>query len=231
MDSTPPRTKINTSSLPILPGSPSDRSTPPASAGKPGGPSSNASTTPPTSTTTPSSLANQNAVLPASASTALHAALLSSHALPRIEAALSHELAARGWHAKLRDYVTALVRTGECSSYDDVMERVLAAVRAPIAPPAQAANPAAATPGAAPAGAAGTAASGTPVPADAAAAQTATPATAGSAPGSTPAAGPAGLEAAAAAVAIPIEVIREGIKIVRVEVEKVCDLRVDDVDD
>jgi hypothetical protein len=32
-------------------------------------------------------------------------------------------------------------------------------------------------------------------------------------------------------VAIPIEVIREGIKIVRVEVEKVCDLRVDDVDD
>jgi hypothetical protein len=241
MDSTPPRTKINSSSLPALPGSPSDRSTPPASATKPG-PSSTASTTPPTSTTTPSSFsANPNAILPASASTALHAALLSSHALPRIESALGQELAMRGWPARLRDYVTALVRTGECSSYDDVMERVLQAVRAPPVPPAPAANLATTPAGAAAAGtaagtagaaAAGAASGATLAPGDAAAGVTAagTLGTAGAGAASAAATGPAGLDATAS-VAIPIEIIREGIKIVRAEVEKVCDLRVDDVDD
>ena len=146
----------------------------------------------------------------------------------------------RGWPARLRDYVTALVRTGECSSYDDVMERVLQAVRAPPVPPAPAANLAATPASAAAAGAAGTAgaatagaASGTTLaPGDAAAGVTpaGTLGTAGAGAASAAATGPVGLDATAS-VAIPIEIIREGIKIVRAEVEKVCDLRVDDVDD
>lgn len=36
-----------------------------------------------------------------------------------------HELQAAGWITTLRAYVTQLVRSGECTKYDELMERVL----------------------------------------------------------------------------------------------------------
>ena len=56
-------------------------------------------------------------------------ALLSAGAIPRIQAALLHELQACGWTGSLRAFVLDLIRTGECSTYDEIMTRVLAEAR------------------------------------------------------------------------------------------------------
>ncbi len=53
-------------------------------------------------------------------------ALLSAGAIPRIQAVLSHELASAGWTTNLRSFVLQLLRSGDCSTYDQVMTRVLA---------------------------------------------------------------------------------------------------------
>ncbi|KAF2396871.1 hypothetical protein EJ06DRAFT_533595 [Trichodelitschia bisporula] len=55
-------------------------------------------------------------------------ALLQSDSVPVIEHAIMHELAASGWSSNLRAYVQALVRSGECRSYEEIMQRVLAAI-------------------------------------------------------------------------------------------------------
>jgi hypothetical protein len=59
----------------------------------------------------------------------LYGALHSSDSLPRIQAALTHELSATGWTNNLRLYIIQLLRTGEAKSYDEVMEKVLAAAK------------------------------------------------------------------------------------------------------
>ena len=57
-------------------------------------------------------------------------ALVASKAVPRIEAVLAQELAASGWTTNMRTYVQHLLRSGECTSYKELMARVNRAVRA-----------------------------------------------------------------------------------------------------
>jgi hypothetical protein len=57
-------------------------------------------------------------------------ALVASKAVPRIEAVLAQELAATGWTTNMRTYVQHLLRSGECTSYKELMARVNRAVRA-----------------------------------------------------------------------------------------------------
>lgn len=53
-------------------------------------------------------------------------ALLSAGAIPRIQAVLYHELASAGWTTNLRTFVLQLLRSGDCTTYDEIMTRVLA---------------------------------------------------------------------------------------------------------
>lgn len=52
-------------------------------------------------------------------------ALISNGAIPTIQGALLHELQASGWTTNLRNYITTLMRSGECTRYDELMDRVL----------------------------------------------------------------------------------------------------------
>ncbi|GAB7351141.1 hypothetical protein MBLNU459_g1597t2 [Dothideomycetes sp. NU459] len=56
---------------------------------------------------------------------ALTTALVDAGSIPVIQATLLHELQASGWTANLRAYLTALMRSGECTKYDELMDRVL----------------------------------------------------------------------------------------------------------
>lgn len=106
--------------------------------------------------------------LPHPTQAALTSALLSAHSIPRIEAQLSQSLAETGWTTNLRTYITNLVRSGECTSYKELLAKVMVAVRE---------------------------------------------------------------EGKEGGIGIPKSVVKEGLVVVRGEVEKVVDLRVDDVDD
>jgi hypothetical protein len=112
MATTPSRpTKLNTSSLPTNLASTSSATTSPT-ADKPGSGSSSSAT-----------------VLPADLHGQLTALLLANNSIPRIEAALAHELAASGFTANLRAYVTQLVRSGEAGSFADLVRAVNGRVR------------------------------------------------------------------------------------------------------
>ncbi|GAM88924.1 hypothetical protein ANO11243_069580 [Dothideomycetidae sp. 11243] len=52
-------------------------------------------------------------------------ALIANGSIPTIQSALLHELQAAGWTAALRAFVVQLVRSGECTKYDELMDRVL----------------------------------------------------------------------------------------------------------
>ncbi|KAG8631036.1 hypothetical protein KVT40_000176 [Elsinoe batatas] len=52
-------------------------------------------------------------------------ALIANGSIPTIQSSLLHELQASGWTTTLRNYVVALVRSGECTKYDELMDRVL----------------------------------------------------------------------------------------------------------
>lgn len=52
-------------------------------------------------------------------------ALIANGSIPTIQTALLHELQASGWTTYLRTYVTQLVRSGECTKYDEIMDKVL----------------------------------------------------------------------------------------------------------
>jgi len=61
----------------------------------------------------------------ASLSNQITTALISSNSIPTIQSALLHELQSSGWTANLRAYVIKLMRSGDCTKYDDIMDRVL----------------------------------------------------------------------------------------------------------
>lgn len=63
--------------------------------------------------------------LNANLTNSLYAALLSSSGIPNIQATLTHELQASGWTSNLRSYITQLLRSGECTSYKEVLDRIL----------------------------------------------------------------------------------------------------------
>lgn len=56
-------------------------------------------------------------------------ALLSNGGIARIQTALRQRLDEAGWSENLREYVTALFRSGECATYFEAMEKVRARVR------------------------------------------------------------------------------------------------------
>lgn len=55
----------------------------------------------------------------------LTTALVDHGSIPIIQNALLHELQASGWSQNLRNHVTQLMRSGECTKYDDLMDRIL----------------------------------------------------------------------------------------------------------
>lgn len=57
--------------------------------------------------------------------TQLTTALVDHGSIPIIQNALLHELQASGWTQNLRNHVTQLMRSGECTKYDDLMDRIL----------------------------------------------------------------------------------------------------------
>ncbi|KAF2113012.1 hypothetical protein BDV96DRAFT_648633 [Lophiotrema nucula] len=54
----------------------------------------------------------------------IYSALLSGSGIPSIQNTLTHELEASGFLSNLREYVTRLLRSGECTTMDEVMARV-----------------------------------------------------------------------------------------------------------
>ncbi|KAF2087966.1 hypothetical protein K490DRAFT_65246 [Saccharata proteae CBS 121410] len=79
----------------------------------------------PTSTEKPASLPSTATTLSPAQASNLTTALCSTAAIPRIQATLAHTLHEEGWSATLRAYVLQLLRSGECSTYDEVMDRVM----------------------------------------------------------------------------------------------------------
>ncbi|EON70038.1 hypothetical protein W97_09306 [Coniosporium apollinis CBS 100218] len=62
-------------------------------------------------------------------STLLSALLAQPAAVPRIQSAISHELAAAGWTTALRTRIAQLLRNGDCATYEELMARVLREAR------------------------------------------------------------------------------------------------------
>jgi hypothetical protein len=58
----------------------------------------------------------------------LSTALLEARSIPAIEKVLSQSLAEAGWTNDLRNYIQKLVRTGECTNYQQILQRVLGEV-------------------------------------------------------------------------------------------------------
>lgn len=57
--------------------------------------------------------------------TQLTTALVDAGSIQTIQTALLHELQASGWAINLKNHVTQLMRSGECTKYDDLMDRIL----------------------------------------------------------------------------------------------------------
>jgi hypothetical protein len=114
--------------------------------------------------------------------------LVSAHAIGRLEAALTQNLSATGWTSNLRTYITTLLRSGECSSREEVLAKVMAAISQGM---------------------------------DQGKAET-TSSKKGAANAS---------QTESEGVAIPQEIVKDGIKLVKAELEKAINVNVDDVDD
>lgn len=64
--------------------------------------------------------------LPNTLRTSVSTALLSSHAsIPTIQRTFSNALDSSGWTKRLNERVLELLRSGECTSYEDIMQRIL----------------------------------------------------------------------------------------------------------
>jgi hypothetical protein len=113
--------------------------------------------------------------------------LVSAHAIGRLEAVLTQNLSATGWTSNLRTYITTLLRSGECSSREEVLAKVMAAISQGM---------------------------------DEGKAETSSKKGAAN-----------GNQSDSEGVAIPQEIIKDGIKLVKAELEKAINLNVDDVDD
>lgn len=71
--------------------------------------------------------------IPPSLFSDITSALLSTNAIPRIQAALQNELDAVGWTSRVQKRVLQLLREEQCSTYNDVMTVILAEVKASAA--------------------------------------------------------------------------------------------------
>ncbi|MCJ1247347.1 hypothetical protein MMC30_004561 [Trapelia coarctata] len=59
----------------------------------------------------------------------LNSALLSLNAIPHLQAALTHEAQASGWLDAIRARVYELLRSGECTTYAEVMAAIMQEVK------------------------------------------------------------------------------------------------------
>ncbi|CAI6340926.1 unnamed protein product [Periconia digitata] len=59
----------------------------------------------------------------------LYSALLSGNGIRNVESTLDHEMQASGFKSNLKAYVTHLLRSGECTSYAQALDRVLDKIR------------------------------------------------------------------------------------------------------
>jgi len=59
----------------------------------------------------------------------INSALLTTGAIERIQTVLLHNLQATGWTANVRKFCLELLRSGECATYGEVMERVIQEAR------------------------------------------------------------------------------------------------------
>jgi len=109
----------------------------------------------------------------------LTAGLVTNGSIPVIQSALLHELQASGWTAHLRAYITQLMRSGECTKYDDIMDKVLEEAMKGVNAEKAKTNGAVAT-------------TGKPVEGD---------------------------------LKMPENVVKEGIKVVKKELEKICEVQ------
>lgn len=55
----------------------------------------------------------------------INAALIQSGSIPTIQNKLLYELQASKWTANLRSFITELMRSGQVTRYDDIMDRIL----------------------------------------------------------------------------------------------------------
>ncbi|OQO09161.1 hypothetical protein B0A48_06052 [Cryoendolithus antarcticus] len=62
--------------------------------------------------------------VPASVQDQITLALLANGGIPRIQAAFRQRLDEAGWSENLRNYVTGLFRSGECTTFFEAMEKV-----------------------------------------------------------------------------------------------------------
>ena len=76
----------------------------------------------------PRSLPSSNAMSPALHDN-LSFALIEAGSIPAIEKVLTQTLAESGWTTDLRAYIQKIVRSGETSNYNEIMEKVLRAVK------------------------------------------------------------------------------------------------------
>lgn len=60
---------------------------------------------------------------------AINNALLAHNAIPKIQAALLHQCQATGFTAALRQRTLDLLRNGECNSYTEVMDKIIAELK------------------------------------------------------------------------------------------------------
>ncbi|KAF2706041.1 hypothetical protein K504DRAFT_460134 [Pleomassaria siparia CBS 279.74] len=70
-----------------------------------------------------------SAPIPSDTRNNIYSALLSGTGIRTIEATLEHELQASGWIADLKAYMTSLLRSGECTTVAELNDRVLERVR------------------------------------------------------------------------------------------------------
>lgn len=78
---------------------------------------------------TPVTVSSSTTTLNPATQAALTSALLSANAIPRIQSALQQSLQESGWTHNLHSYVLKLLRDGECTTYEELMARVMAECR------------------------------------------------------------------------------------------------------
>ncbi|KAK7540245.1 hypothetical protein IWX49DRAFT_507804 [Phyllosticta citricarpa] len=142
---------------------------------------------------TPVTVSSSTTTLNPATQAALTSALLSANAIPRIQSALQQSLQESGWTHNLHNYVLKLLRDGECTTYEELMARVMAECR----------------------------------PGDAATESKDKDKDKDSANGDGAVNGTSSKNGSGADIKIPDKAVREGIRAVRKEIERVCDISFD----
>ncbi|KAF2762551.1 hypothetical protein EJ05DRAFT_495431 [Pseudovirgaria hyperparasitica] len=66
-----------------------------------------------------------NPILTSKLQDTLYTALINAGSVPHIQRSLTQELSASGWTANLRVQIMQLLRSGECTTFNQLMERIM----------------------------------------------------------------------------------------------------------